>query len=279
MPYEGMRASTPTTGRFFTLDEYKKRDKVVLLGTTVAQELFGDENPVGQSIKINLINFRVIGVLPPKGANTFRDQDDTMIAPLSTAMMRVLGKEFVDSIYVEVVSPEKIDSTQDVISNLLIKRHRLRGDEAKDSFQIRNMSDVKAALASTTKTMSWLLGSIAAISLLVGGIGIMNIMLVSVSERTREIGLRKAIGATQRDIMVQFLVEAVLMSIIGGLAGVLLGVGVAVLITLLAGWAVKVSIFSVFLATIFSLFVGLIFGLGPAYKASLLNPIEALRYE
>ncbi len=279
VPYEGMRASTPTTGRFFTADEYKKRDKVVLLGTTVAQELFGDENPVGQSIKINLINFRVIGVLPSKGANTFRDQDDTMIAPLSTAMMRVLGKEFVDSIYVEVVSPEKIDSTQEVISNLLIKRHRLRGDEAKDSFQIRNMSDVKAALASTTKTMSWLLGSIAAISLLVGGIGIMNIMLVSVSERTREIGLRKAIGATQRDIMVQFLVEAVLMSIIGGLAGVLLGVGVAVLITLLAGWAVKVSIFSVLLATIFSLFVGLIFGLGPAYKASLLNPIEALRYE
>ena len=277
--FEIMRSSQPTVGRFFTLDEYRKRDKVVLLGTTVAQQLFAEEDPVGQNIKINLINFHVIGVLPQKGANTFRDQDDTIIVPLTTAMFRLLGKEFVDSIYVEATSPEEIDAAQDAINDVLIKRHHLKTEEAQDSFQIRNMSDIKAALASTTKTMSMLLGSIAAISLLVGGIGIMNIMLVSVSERTREIGLRKAIGATQRDIMVQFLVEAVLLSVIGGIAGVILGGGVALLITLLAGWAVKVSIFSVVLATVFSLFVGIIFGLGPAYKASLLNPIEALRYE
>lgn len=277
--YEQMRASQPVAGRFFSNEELKQRDKVVLLGTTVAQELFGDENPVGKMVKINLISFRVIGVLPPKGANTFRDQDDTIMVPLTTAMYRVLGKQYVDSIYVEAASPEEIESAQNAISNLLVKRHRVRGEGADEAFQVRNMSDIKEALSSTTKTMSWLLGSIAAISLLVGGIGIMNIMLVSVSERTREIGLRKAIGATRQDIMVQFLVEAVLMSLIGGIAGVALGVGVAVLITVLAGWAVKVSVFSIVLATVFSLFVGLVFGLAPAYKASLLNPIEALRYE
>lgn len=277
--YEDMRSSSPTFGRFFTREEMKQRDKVVLLGTTVARELFGDMDPVGESIKVNLVSFRVIGVLPQKGANTFRDQDDTMIAPLTTAMYRVLGKEYVDSIYVEVSTSDDMESAQEAILELLNSRHRIRGKAARDAFQVRNMSDIKAALESTTKTMSWLLGSIAAISLLVGGIGIMNIMLVSVSERTREIGLRKAIGATRRDIMVQFLVESVLMSLIGGLAGVLLGAGVAVLITALAGWAVHVSIFSVVLATVFSLVVGLVFGLGPAYKAACLNPIEALRYE
>ncbi len=277
--YAAMRASEPTVGRFFTDEEIKKRDKVALLGTTVARELFGDNNPVGEMVKINLISFRVIGILPQKGANTFRDQDDTVIAPLTTAMNRVLGKEYVDSIYVEALSSDEMDDLQKAVSDLLIKRHRLRGEEAQDSFQIRNMSDIKAALATTTRTMSMLLGSIAAISLLVGGIGIMNIMLVSVTERTREIGLRKAIGATRRDIMVQFLVESVLMALIGGIAGILLGVGATVLITVFAGWAVKVSISSIVLATVFSLGVGVVFGLGPAMKASELNPIEALRYE
>lgn len=274
-----MRAAEPAVGRFFTDEEVKKRDKVVVLGTTVARELFGDSNPVGEMVKINLISFRVIGILPSKGANSFRDQDDTVIIPLSTAMNRVLGKDYVDMIYVEALSPDEIDDAQDSISELLIKRHRLRSEEAKDSFQIRNMSDIKAALSTTTKTMAMLLGSIAAISLLVGGIGIMNIMLVSVTERTREIGLRKAIGATRRDIMVQFLVESVLMALIGGISGVLLGVGAAVLITVFAGWTVKVSLSSIVLATVFSLGVGVVFGLGPAMKASELNPIEALRYE
>lgn len=277
--YAKMRASEATMGRFFTAEELKQREKVVLLGTTVVKQLFGDANPIGETIKINLISFRVIGILPQKGANSFRDQDDSLIVPLSTAMYRVLGKQYVESIYVEAVSPEEMASMQEEVSDLLIKRHRIPKKSADDAFQIRNMSDLKAALESTTKTMSWLLGSIAAISLLVGGIGIMNIMLVSVSERTREIGLRKAIGATRRDIMIQFLVEAVLMSLIGGIAGVALGIGAAVLITLLAGWAVKVSLFSVILATLFSFSVGLVFGLAPAYKASLLNPIEALRYE
>jgi len=277
--YAAMRASSAEVGRFFTEEEVKVRDKVVLLGPTVARELFGEENPVGQIIKINQVNFKVIGVSPSKGANTFHDQDDTALIPVTTAMFRVFGKEYVDSINVEVKSPESIDAAQEAISQLIIKQHRLLTKEEKDSFQIRNMTDIKNTLESTTKTMSLLLGSIATISLLVGGIGIMNIMLVSVSERTREIGLRKAIGANNKDIMVQFLIEAILMSFIGGIAGVLLGAGVSALIAFFAGWTVSVSPASVILATVFSLIVGIVFGLWPAQKASKLDPIEALRYE
>jgi len=172
-----------------------------------------------------------------------------------------------------------IDSAQEAITNLIIKQHRLITQAQKDSFQIRNMSDIKKTLESTTQTMSLLLGAIAAISLLVGGIGIMNIMLVSVTERTREIGLRKAIGANNKDIMTQFLIEAVLMSLIGGLAGVICGGGISILISALSGWTVRVSLFSIVIATVFSLLVGIVFGLWPAKQASELNPIEALRYE
>jgi len=277
--YASIRASEPAVGRFFSEIEIKMRDRVVLLGTTVVRELFGDANPVGETIKINLLNFKVIGVLPAKGATGFHDQDDTAIIPITTAMYRVLGKEYIDSIYVEAQGPDSIDTAEEAITQLIIKQHHLVTKDEEDSFQIRNMADIKNALETTTKTMSLLLGSIAAISLLVGGIGIMNIMLVSVTERTREIGLRKAIGATNKDIMVQFLIEAVLMSFIGGIAGILLGGGVSVLITLFAGWTVKVSPFSIILATTFSLVVGMAFGLWPAQKASKLDPIEALRYE
>ena len=276
--YARMRASEPAIGRFFTSDEIKMRDKVALVGTTVARELFGDTNPVGETMKINLINFKIIGVLPSKGANTFRDQDDTILVPITTAMYRLFGKQYVDSIYVEVADPSLMDSAQESITQLLIKRHRLRKDD-EDSFQIRNMADIKNAMESTTKTMSLLLGGIAAISLLVGGIGIMNIMLVSVSERTREIGLRKAIGATNRDILIQFLIEAVMMCFIGGVLGIALGTGAAVVITKIAGWSVRVSVSSIVLATAFSLLIGIVFGLWPAKQASRLNPIEALRYE
>jgi len=254
------------------------REKVVLLGTTVAKELFGDANPVGETVKINLLNFKVIGVLPSKGATGFHDQDDMVLIPVTTAMYRVLGKEYIDSLYVEAKGPDLIDAAQEAISKVIIKQHHLNKEE-ENSFQIRNMADIKNALETTTKTMSLLLGSIAAISLLVGGIGIMNIMLVSVTERTREIGLRKAIGATNKDIMIQFLIEAILMSFIGGIVGILLGGGISVLITLFAGWAVKVSWFSIILATTFSLIVGVAFGLWPAQKAAKLDPIEALRYE
>jgi macrolide transport system ATP-binding/permease protein len=277
--YVAIRAAAPTLGRFFTDEEIKRRDKVVVLGMTVVRQLFGDTNPIGETIKINLINFKVIGILPEKGATGFRDQDDIVIIPVTTAMYRIFGKEYLDSISVEATSPDAITSAQDSISKIIIKQHHLVTKDEQDSFQIRNMADIKNTLETTTKTMSLLLGAIATISLLVGGIGIMNIMLVSVTERTREIGLRKAIGATKKDIMVQFLIESVLMSFLGGVSGILLGGGTAVLITLFAGWAVRVSLSSIILATTFSLAVGIVFGLWPAQKASQLDPIEALRYE
>lgn len=277
--YAPIRAAVPAVGRFFTDEEVTRRDKVAVLGTTVVQQLFENADPIGESVKINLINFKIIGILPAKGAAGFRDQDDTVIIPVTTAMYRVFGKEYIDSISVEAASPGIMDAAQDEITKLIIKLHHLVTKDEQDSFQLRNMSDIKNTLEATTKTMSLLLGSIAAISLLVGGIGIMNIMLVSVTERTREIGLRKAIGATNKDIMVQFLIESILMSFLGGISGVMLGAGVSVLITFFAGWSVKVSMSSVILATTFSLVVGIVFGLWPARKASQLDPIEALRYE
>jgi len=277
--YESIRSDTPDTGRFFTAQEVSSRAKVALLGTTVVSNLFGGQNPVGEGIKINRINFTVIGVLPSKGAGGFRDQDDVILVPITTGMYRVFGKQYIDLLYVQGASVEGLDKIQDDIKKLLNKRHRVSVKDQDNAFQVRNMSDIKATLESMTKTMSMLLGSIAAISLLVGGIGIMNIMLVSVTERTKEIGLRKAIGANRQDIMIQFLIEAVVLSLIGGLAGVVLGSGVSFLMTFIIGWAVKISIFSIILATAFSLSIGLIFGLWPAHKASLLNPIEALRFE
>ncbi|MDD4182765.1 MAG: ABC transporter permease [Candidatus Omnitrophica bacterium] len=277
--YAELRSAEPTVGRFFTEEEVKMRNKVALLGTTVVKELFGASDPIGETIKINLINFKVIGILPEKGSAGPQDQDDTVVIPVTTAMYRIFGKQYIDSFYVEALSPDTIDAAEEKIRKLIIKQHRLITEDQQDSFQIRNMSDIKKTLESTTQTMSILLGAIAAISLLVGGIGIMNIMLVSVTERTREIGLRKAIGANNKDIMTQFLIEAILMSFIGGLAGVMLGGSVSVLIGLISGWSVKVSVSSVILATVFSLIVGVVFGLWPARQASRLDPIEALRYE
>ncbi|MDD5072659.1 MAG: ABC transporter permease [Candidatus Omnitrophica bacterium] len=276
--YAEMRNSVPVVGRFFTEEEVKLRDKVAVIGFTVARELFGDSNPVGKTIKINLINFKVVGVLPTKGASGWHDQDDIVIIPVTTAMYRVFGKDYIDAIFVEVKSPDLIEETQDAITRLIIKQHRLSKDN-EDTFQIRNMAEIKQMLETTTRTMALLLGSIAAISLLVGGIGIMNIMLVSVTERTREIGLRKAIGARNTDIMIQFLIEAALIAFIGGVCGIALGAGISSLIAMIAGWAVKLSAFSIILATGFSLLVGIVFGSWPAHQAAQLNPIEALRYE
>jgi len=278
--YAPMRASVPAAGRFFNDEEYKSRAKVAVIGTTVAQALFGNADPVGEMMRINQVNFRVIGLLPAKSANSFQDENDVVITPATTAMYRLLGKIYIDSIFVEGVSPGVLEPLQEEIVAVLLKRHGMPDTAAaRELFQVRNMADVKAAMETTTKTMSMLLGAIAAISLLVGGIGIMNIMLVSVTERTREIGLRKAIGACRRDIMTQFLVESVLMSLIGGLAGIVLGVGSSLLLTFFAGWAVKISLVSVVLSVVFSTAIGLIFGLWPAFQASKMNPIKALRYE
>ena len=276
--YEHVRAAKPVEGRFFRPEDVRSRGKVALLGATVAQDLFGDSSPVGAEIKINRVNFKVLGVLPEKGSAGPQNQDDLVLVPITTAMYRLLGKDYLDQIYVEVADPARMTAVEEEIREIIIRNHRLTKDN-EDSFQIRNLAEMQAAMESTTKTMTWLLGSIAAISLLVGGIGIMNIMLVSVTERTREIGLRKALGARYEDIMYQFLIESMVMTVSGGAMGVLLGIGASRLITAFAGWAVKVSVFSIAMATLFSIAVGLVFGLWPARRAAALDPIEALRYE
>lgn len=276
--YAPMFGQEPVMGRFFTDSENESRKRVVVIGQTIVRELFGRENPIGKTVKVNRINFQVIGVLPELGADGWRDRDDIIVIPLLTAMRRLLGKNYLDQIDAEIMTAEEMDQAQEELRNLVIRRHRLIG-ERQDSFNIRNFTQVQEALSSTTKTFSVLLSAVAAISLLVGGIGIMNIMLVSVTERTREIGLRKAIGAGPRDILVQFLVESIVITFIGGTAGVLLGVSTSSLITLFAGWKMVIGLDSILLAFIFSVAIGIIFGLWPARKASLLHPIEALRYE
>jgi macrolide transport system ATP-binding/permease protein len=273
-----MRATVPDIGRWFTRDEFTSRDRVAILGLTVSNKLFGNKNPVGETIKINRINFQVAGIAPEKGHGGWRDRDDIIYVPLTTAMYRLLGKNYLDSIYAQVSDGVSTKDAQNKIEELIIKRHRIFRDP-EESFHIRDMSEIQDMLSSTTQTMSILLGCIAAISLLVGGIGIMNIMLVSVTERTREIGLRKALGARPKDIMRQFLIEAIVMTLSGGLMGVALGILTAFLLSALAGWATRVSVFNIILASGFSIAVGIFFGLWPAKKASQLNPIEALRYE
>jgi macrolide transport system ATP-binding/permease protein len=272
--YEQIRAAKPEFGRFFTEEEQKGRIKVAVLGVTVVEQLFGTNNPVGKVIKINKINFAVIGVLPRKGP----DQDDIILIPVTTAMYRLLGKKYVDSIDVEASDIDTMEEATEDIRQVIIKRHNLKKKQY-NSFEIRNMADIQETMRSMTKTMSTLLGSIAAISLLVGGIGIMNIMLVSVTERTKEIGLRKAIGAQEKDILFQFLIESIVMTVIGGIIGILLGVVVAMALASFAGWVVKITMYSILLSTFFSTAIGLIFGIFPARKAAKLNPIEALRFE
>ena len=276
--YPSMRAAEPYYGRFFSEDENVRLKKVALLGTTVVTQLFGTEDPVGKTIKINRKNFTVIGVLPMKGAAGFQDQDDTVIVPLNTAMKVLLGKQYVDSVWVEVSDYTLMPAVQDDIKALMRKRHGVPAYK-DDDVSLMNMADLQTMLTGTIKTFSTLLGIIAGISLLVGGIGIMNIMLVSVSERTKEIGLRKAIGATRRAVLLQFLIEAVIISVLGGLLGILAGAGSSLLLSKLSGWAIYISPFSVALAFGFSATVGVVFGFWPAKKASLLSPIDALRYE
>lgn len=276
--YPDMHASQLTFGRFFTEDELKKREKLAVIGMTIVREVYGDKDPVGTVLKINRIYFTVIGVLPQKGATGWRDEDDVVLVPVTTAMFRLLGKKYVDSIDVEIKDISLMDSAQKMIKEEIIRKHEL-AKEDQDSFQIRNMADIQETLKSTVRTMTMLLGSIAAISLLVGGIGIMNIMLVSVTERTREIGLRKAIGAQGKDIMLQFLIESIIMTFSGGLIGVIFGAAIAMLMSAIAGWTVVVTLFSVVLSTTFSVIIGMSFGIFPARKASKLDPIEALRFE
>lgn len=277
--YANIHAAVPKVGRFFTEEENLKRSRVAVLGATVVRELFENQNPIGEMIKINKINFQVIGVLPEKGATGWRDQDDIIIMPVFTAMHRLLGKDYVDSIDIEVNDAKLMDAVEDAGLSLMYVRHRVPVAMREDAFQIRNMAEIQSAVAESNQTMSLLLASIAAISLLVGGIGIMNIMLVSVTERTKEIGLRKAIGARKKDILLQFLSESVVVSVVGGASGILLGWLITLTLTYFSGWQTYVTPDSIFLAFFFSAFIGILFGIYPARKASMLHPIDALRYE
>lgn len=277
--FENVRASKPVQGRFFSENESQRRALVAVIGPTVVQELFGDKSPLGEAIKINRINFQVIGVLPEKGAQGPQDLDNRIVVPVQTAMYRVFGRNFLDSMDVEIMSPEEIEAAQNSIKEVLNKRHRVPLSAQNDAFQIFNMADLQAAINASNQTMSILLSSIAAISLLVGGIGIMNIMLVSVTERTREIGLRKAIGGRKLDILMQFLAESVVVSVIGGVMGILLAWWVTLALSAATGWAMAISLGAVLISFGFSVFIGVLFGLYPAKKASDLHPIEALRHD
>lgn len=277
--YEQMKASTPIIGRFFTEEENKKRTRVVLLGATVVRNLFGTANPIGEMIRINRVSFQVIGVLPEKGASGWRDQDDVAVVPLLTGMYRLLGRNNVDSIDIEMKPGIDSKPIETAVQNLMNRRHNVREAYLEDAFSIRNMADIQAALSQSSQTMSLLLAAIAGISLLVGGIGIMNIMLVSVTERTREIGLRKAVGAQQKDILLQFLTESLVVSALGGFAGVVIGVSTVLILQSVTGWTMTVTAGSVLMSFSFSATIGIVFGLYPARKASFLNPIVALRHD
>ena len=271
-------------GRWFTTAEVRSTAKVVLLGNTVAFQLFDGGDPIGQTVRIKTVPFEVIGVLEAKGESlSGQDQDDIMLMPVTTARNRIVGgrqikARQVQAMYVKVRSPDEIDDAMADITDLLRQRHKVR-EGRPDDFSIRNMSQILEARSSSARVMNLLLAAVASISLIVGGIGIMNIMLVSVTERTREIGLRMAIGARRRDILRQFLIEAVTLSLIGGCIGVVLGVATSIAIAQLGDWPTSISIGSIILAFGFSAAIGVFFGFYPARKAARLDPIEALRYE
>ena len=266
-------------GAFFTQQDVKAATKVCVLGKTVAEKLFGVQNPVGQIIRVKRIPFRVIGVLTEKGQTTFgQDQDDTIIIPYTTAQKRLMGITYLSMIMASAVSNELIPHAQDQIRTLLRQRHAIPEGE-DDDFTVRNLADLTETFNTITGILTLLLGSIASISLVVGGIGIMNIMLVSVTERTREIGIRMSVGARPVDILTQFLLEAVLLSLIGGAAGIILGVGLTAVIARVAEWPTPISLVAILVSSLFAASVGIFFGLYPAIKASRMNPIEALRYE
>ncbi|HIT55192.1 TPA: ABC transporter permease [Candidatus Galligastranaerophilus intestinigallinarum] len=279
--YLGIKAYEILIGRNFTPEDIKNSTKVAIIGSTVSSELFGDVNPVGKTLRIGGVPFRVIAVLKTKGSTGPFDNDDLIFIPITTAQKKVFGVYFpgtVNMIVVKSQTPELMEYTEEDINEILTKRHNIGINQEKD-FEIRNSAEFQERLKSTVKTFSILLGSIASVSLLVGGIGIMNIMLVSVTERTREIGIRMAIGARSSDIRKQFLIEALLLAIIGGLIGVVAGVLTSFLVTKFSDLTAEITPFSIILSLSFSAIVGVVFGFYPAYKASLLNPIDALRYE
>jgi putative ABC transport system permease protein len=269
-------------GRYFTGADVEAATKVAVVGRTVADNLFGEESPVGKVIRIKRVPFSVVGILERKGQSPQgQDQDDIVIVPVTTAQKKLFGSAHigtVGTILVQAVDGESVKEAEKQVTDLLRQRHRI-GPGQENDFSVRNLSEMLAVAEASTRIMSLLLGAIASVSLLVGGIGIMNIMLVSVTERTREIGIRMAVGAKEKDILLQFLIEALVLAVTGGAVGILVGVGGSSLISLFAGWSTLISPGAIFLAFGFSAAVGIFFGFYPARKASRLDPIEALRYE
>ena len=269
-------------GRIFNDQEVKSAAKVCVLGQTVVNNLFGGIDPLGQVVRINKVPFTVIGILEQKGQSLMgQDQDDTVYIPLSTAQRRIFGRgryDMIRSITVKTRRMEDLETAERQINDLLKQRHRI-GPKQEADFTVRNLTQMMSVAEQSTRIMTLLLGAIASVSMLVGGIGIMNIMLVSVTERTREIGIRMAVGARTWDIRLQFIIEALTLSLIGGITGIVIGLLAAKALSAIAGWPTIVSPFSILFAFGFSGLIGMIFGFYPAYKASLLNPIDALRYE
>ena len=276
--YTAIRNWTTSSGAFFSDADLASGRKVAVIGATVAKNLFPDGDPVGAEMQIGHVPFTVIGVMAAKGQNAGgQDQDDVVLIPYTTAQTRLSGRIRLGQILISTNSADDIPAAQDEISGIMREAHKLQGEP--DDFTVRNQTEIAEAATSTTRVMSGLLAAIASISLLVGGIGIMNIMLVSVTERTREIGIRMAIGARGSDVLTQFLVESVVMSLLGGVVGLAFGYGGAALLGHLTGWATSTPASAVAIAVGFSAAVGIFFGYYPARKAAGLNPIQALRYE
>ena len=274
-----VRKWTMQSGAFFTETDVRTAARVIVLGQTIADNLFPGADPIGQSVRVMNLPFKIVGVMARKGQDPQgRDQDDTAFAPYTAVQKKLLGNTRVQVAYVSAISQDATYTAQTQITELLRQRHKLSANEAND-FSVRNMTDVAEAANETNNIMTMLLGSIAGVSLLVGGIGIMNIMLVSVTERTREIGIRMAIGARSSAVRSQFLIESIVLSLTGGLAGILLGVVVSIAIPRMLGWPTLVSTAAIIGSVIFSAAVGIFFGYYPARKAAGLDPIEALRYE
>lgn len=277
--YVSIQSLTIKSGLFFSEHDVDVRNRVSVIGSTVASNLFGKINPVGKKIRIGNAPYTIIGVLESKGQSSGgQDQDDVVLIPLTTAQERLIGITYVRSINVQVSDAEKMDEVQNNIEKLLRQRHRIR-EGAEDDFNVRNLTSLMETMTSTTTMITLLLGAIAGISLIVGGVGIMNITLASVTERTREIGIRKAIGATYSNIMLQFLIESTMISIIGGIIGIIIGIGAAQAISKFGDFTTVISGVSIAASFGFALFVGVFFGMLPARKAARLDPIEALRYE